>query len=393
MKIRTLLISAILALMGSPAFSQTPTEKDCVDLSGDARIAACSKIISLDPRAAWAYINRGTSWQNKGDHDRAISDYNKAIELDPKYANTYYNRGLSLEVKNKLHDALSDFLRFSELAPNDPDGPKKVAQIREKLKSASPSVASASQPPPAVQTIPTASATSTKRVALLIGNTRYQNAARLDNPKNDVELISGSFKKAGFSTVLVKQDLGVNDFNAALQEFAPIADTADVAVIYYAGHAIEFGGVNYLIPVDAKLKSDRDISLQTVEAPKLITAMSGSKKLKMLILDACRDNPFATQMARTMASRSMGRGLARMEADKGEMIVYSARAGELADDGQGKNSPFAEAFAKRLQNDPPLELRWFFDHVRDDVLDSTKGKQQPFTYHSLPSRESFFFTK
>ena len=178
-----------------------------------------------------------------------------------------------------------------------------------------------------------------------------------------------------------------------MQEFTPIADTADVAVIYYAGHAIEFGGVNYLIPVDAKLKSDRDISLQTVEAPKLITAMSGSKKLKMLILDACRDNPFATQMARTMASRSMGRGLARMEADKGEMIVYSARAGELADDGQGKNSPFAEAFAKRLQNDPPLELRWFFDHVRDDVLDSTKGKQQPFTYHSLPSRESFFFTK
>jgi uncharacterized caspase-like protein len=187
--------------------------------------------------------------------------------------------------------------------------------------------------------------------------------------------------------------LGVNDFNAALQEFAPIADTADVAVIYYAGHAIEFGGVNYLIPVDAKLKSDRDISLQTVEAPKLLIAMSGSKKLKMLILDACRDNPFASQMARTMASRSMGRGLARMEADKGEMVVYAARAGEVADDGQGKNSPFAEAFAKRLQQNPPIEIRRLFDFVRDDVFKATKKEQQPFAYGSLEPGEDFFFTK
>jgi hypothetical protein len=231
-----------------------------------------------------------------------------------------------------------------------------------------------------------------RRVALVIGNARYTNAPVLKNPPADAASVSAALRDAGFQTVTVKTDLSQQDTLNALREFAALADTADWAVVYYAGHGIEFGGVNYLIPTDARLKADRDVDLEGVDLGKVMAAVEGAKRLRLIILDACRDNPFANQMRRTMASRSIGRGLARVEPEPGTLIAYAAKHGETAMDGTGtRNSPFAEAFVKRIKQTPPLEIRRLFDYVRDDVLKATNKKQQPFSYGSVSADEDFYF--
>ena len=118
--------------------------------------------------------------------------------------------------------------------------------------------------------------------------------------------------------------------------------------------------------------------------------MEGASKLRLVILDACRNNPFAVQMTRTSSTRSVGRGLVRIEPDAGTLVIYSARDGQEALDGDGADSPFASALVNRLQS-PNLEVRRLFDLVRDDVMDATNKQQQPFSYGSLSGREEFFF--
>jgi uncharacterized caspase-like protein len=177
---------------------------------------------------------------------------------------------------------------------------------------------------------------------------------------------------------------------SALTEFAKVADTADWAAVYYSGHGIESRGINYMVPVDAQLRVDRDVDLEAVDVGKILSAIDGARRLKLVILDACRDNPFLEQMKRTYATRSITRGLARVEPEAGVLIVYAAKHGEVALDGTGQNSPFAAALLNRMQT-PNLELRRLFDLVRDDVMATTNRRQQPFSYGSLSGSEEFFF--
>lgn len=201
-------------------------------------------------------------------------------------------------------------------------------------------------------------------------------------------------RDVGFSRVEIEENLTAERMRKVVRDFGVIADAADFALIYYAGHAIQVGGTNYLMPIDSRLKTDRDIDFETVEAGKLLVTLSGSKKLRVLVLDSCRENPFEQEMRRTLASRSIGRGLSKMEPSMtGELIVFAAAAGALAADGQGSNSPFATAFANRIRSNPPIEIRRLFDYVRDDVLKLTKRQQQPFTYGSLSAEEDFFFSR
>jgi uncharacterized caspase-like protein len=176
----------------------------------------------------------------------------------------------------------------------------------------------------------------------------------------------------------------------ALREFGHVAEGADWALIYYAGHGIEMAGVNYLIPTDARLETDRDVSFETVPLSHVMSAVEGARKLRLVLLDACRDNPFANQMRRTVASRSIGRGLAAVEPQTGSLVVYAAKDGETALDGNGSNSPFVMALVKELAV-PGVEIRKLFDLVRDDVLEATNNQQQPFTYGSVPGRQDFYF--
>jgi uncharacterized caspase-like protein len=168
-----------------------------------------------------------------------------------------------------------------------------------------------------------------------------------------------------------------------LRDFADRSRDADIALVYYAGHGMEVDGTNYLIPVDAKLERDTDVYDEAFSLDRVLLAIEPAKRLRLVILDACRDNPFSKTMKRTLASRAIGQGLAKIEPSSPNMLIaYSAKAGSTAADGDGKNSPFTVALSKYLTT-PGLDVRRAFGFVRDDVLKNTSNKQEPFVYGSL----------
>ncbi|MGY4372039.1 putative caspase-like protein [Bradyrhizobium sp. LB1.3] len=227
------------------------------------------------------------------------------------------------------------------------------------------------------------SAQADKRVALVIGNSAYKNAPRLANPVNDAGLVGGMFRNAGFDTVEIKLDLNASEMRRSLREFAARTRDADMAVIYYAGHGIELDGSNYLVPTDAMLETDGDVLDETIALDRALYAVEPAKQLRLVILDACRDNPFAKTMKRTLASRAIGGGLAKVEpTSPNTMIAFAAKAGSTASDGDSRNSPFAVALTDHLPK-PGLDLRKAFGFVRDDVLKKTGNKQEPYVYGSL----------
>ena len=226
-----------------------------------------------------------------------------------------------------------------------------------------------------------------KRVALIIGNSAYQNAPQLPNPVNDAALITATLKSAGFDVVNSRQNLSALETRRVLREFADASQDADIAVVYYAGHGIEVDGTNYLIPVDAKLERDTDVFDEAVSLDRLLIAVEPAKQLRLVILDACRDNPFTKNMKRTAASRSIDRGLAKIEPSSPNMLIaYSAKAGSTAADGDSRNSPFSIALSRHLTT-PGLDVRKAFGYVRDDVLKATANHQEPFVYGSLGGDE------
>ncbi len=226
-------------------------------------------------------------------------------------------------------------------------------------------------------------AAAEKRVALIIGNSTYDKAPRLTNPANDAALMAETFKSAGFDSVELRRDLKVGDMRRALRDFVDKARDSDVAVIYYAGHGIEVDGTNYLVPVDAVLERDIDIYDEALSLERVLVSVEPAKQLRLVILDACRDNPFARSMKRTMASRAIGRGLAKVEpTSPNTLIAYASKAGSTASDGDGRNSPFTVALAYHVTK-PGLDLRKAFGYVRDDVLKSTGNRQEPYVYGSL----------
>jgi hypothetical protein len=222
-----------------------------------------------------------------------------------------------------------------------------------------------------------------KRVALVLGDSAYQHAPSLTNPANDAALIAKTLKDAGFDVVDSRQNLSAQETRRALREFSDEAADADIAVVYFAGHGLELDGVNYLIPVDARLQRDGDVYDEAISLDRLLVAVEPAKKLRLVILDACRDNPFLQTMKRTLSSRSISRGLAKIETDSpNTLIAYSAKAGSTALDGTGKDSPFTVALASHLTT-PGLDVRRALGFVRDDVLKSTANRQEPYVYGSL----------
>lgn len=222
-----------------------------------------------------------------------------------------------------------------------------------------------------------------KRVALVLANSAYQHAPSLANPVNDGAVMARTLKEAGFDVVEARHDLSALDTRRVLRDFADATRDADIAVVYYAGHGIEVEGSNYLIPVDARLERDTDVYDEALSLDRVLVAVEPAKQLRLVILDACRDNPFGKTMKRTIASRGIGRGLAQVEpTSPNTLIAYSAKAGFTAQDGDGANSPFTVALSKHLTT-PGLDVRRAFGFVRDDVLKSTGNKQEPFVYGSL----------
>jgi uncharacterized caspase-like protein len=222
-----------------------------------------------------------------------------------------------------------------------------------------------------------------KRVALVVGNSSYQNVAALTNPANDAAAITELLKKASFDVVESRRDLKYMEMRRALRDFTDKARGADIAVIYFAGHGLEVDGTNYVVPVDAVLERDADVDDEAIALNRILLAAEPATQLRLVILDACRDNPFAKRMKRTIASRSLGRGLIGVEANKpNTFIAFAAKEGSTAAEGDGKNSPFTTALLKYLTK-PGLDIRKAFGYVRDDVMSATGNQQEPYTTNSL----------
>jgi hypothetical protein len=226
-------------------------------------------------------------------------------------------------------------------------------------------------------------AAADRRVALVIGNAAYKNASTLSNTINDASAIANLFKSVGFEVVISRNDLGVVDFKRAVREFLLTAETADIAVVYYAGHGIEIGGTNYLVPVDAKLGRDYDVEDEAVSLDRIIWALQPVRRLRLILLDACRDNPFPAKLRSAGIRATVTGGLAKIEDVSADTLVaYAAKAGSISYDGDGLNSPYASALLRHLA-EPGLDIRIALGRVRDEVLSMTGGRQEPFIYGSL----------
>ena len=243
---------------------------------------------------------------------------------------------------------------------------------------------------PGTATISQGVSSKERRIALVIGNSKYANAPLLLNPQRDAKMVTEALKSTGFDEVTTQADLGKEALSAALQKFSRSARNADWAVVYFAGHGIEIGGVNYLVPIDAALETDHDAQYEAVPLNQVLNAVEGATKLRLVILDACRVNPFVNRMRREYAGRAVSRGFVREEPNPGTLVVYAAKDGEVASDGVGSNSPFSTAFVQNLRK-PGLEINKLFRLVRDDVVEATKRAQTPYVYGSLSGREDFYF--
>lgn len=228
------------------------------------------------------------------------------------------------------------------------------------------------------------------RVALVIGNGAYEAVPRLPNPPADAAAMAGKLRRLGFQ-VTEGADLGKAAMDRIVRRFGEQAGRADVAMVFYAGHGIQVAGRNYLVPVDAKQPArEQDLRYDFVDVAGIMDELAGAKVLRIVVLDACRDNPLAAGLGRTLG-RSLGttRGLAAPTGMDNTLVAYATAADAVAEDGTGGNSPFTQALLAHIE-DPGLDVRLMFGRVRDEVRRRTGNRQNPFVYASMGG-ENFAF--
>ena len=229
-----------------------------------------------------------------------------------------------------------------------------------------------------------------RRVALVVGNSNYANVPALPNPRNDASDIIGRLQKLGFD-VVPGLDLDRTGLLNALAKFGRAAETADVALFFYAGHGLQVNGQNYLVPTDAKVEYEAELDLALVPMPLVMQQLSRGSRVNIVLLDACRDNPFSKDLSRTLGTRSasaLGRGLSRIQSASGTFIAFATQPDNVAQDGDGRNSPFTRALLDNIEK-PDLTLSDLMIEVRNSVMHDTNGKQVPWDSSSLTGRFSF----
>jgi hypothetical protein len=226
------------------------------------------------------------------------------------------------------------------------------------------------------------------RVALVIGNSAYRNVPVLLNPGNDATDVAASLGRLGFRVYRV-DDGTYDDMRRALRDFAQMTPGAEIAVVYYSGHGMEIAGENWLIPTDAQLKTELTADQEAVALKSVMPIVGAASKLGLIIVDACRNNPFAPRIQRGLRTRAVTRGLTAVEPAGSVLVAFAAKDGTTADDGDGRNSPFTSALLGNIEK-PGLEINFLFRHVREAVLQSTGRRQEPVVYGSLPSAEIYF---
>jgi tetratricopeptide (TPR) repeat protein len=360
-----------------------------------------TRALSLGHQNTTVYFERGYALLQMGRHDLAIGDFNEALRLSPDNASVLLNRGVARHRTKDLAGAAADFreaLRLSPgytLAQTNLDAITSELQRRQAtaglrpLPRVAPGTPAIVNPPAAPDKPAPVLANDETRVALVIGNSTYTGVAPLRNPVNDANAVAAKLREVGFTKVTVVSNVSREAMIKALAAFSREAERADWAVVYYAGHGMQIGGVNWLIPTDAALKADRDVQFQAISVEQVVASVEGAKRLRLVVLDACRDNPFAAQMKVVAGqTRAIGRGLARIEPSS-TLVAFAAKDGQTALDGDGANSPFAAALVKHLAT-PGLELNRLFRRVAAEVLRSTGNSQEPLTYGRLPDEDLFF---
>ena len=221
------------------------------------------------------------------------------------------------------------------------------------------------------------------RIALVIGNGAYENAGRLPNPPNDAGDVAQALRRIGFE-VVEGRDLNKRDMETKIREFGRKLDDAGLALFFYAGHGLQVSGRNYLVPTDARLDRAADLNFETIDVNLVLQQMESAKRVNIVLLDACRDNPLARSLARSMGTRSaaIGHGLASIQGAVGTMIAYATQPDNVAADGEGRNSPFTAALMKHIDT-PGLEISSLMKRVRADVVAATRDRQVPWDHSSL----------
>jgi uncharacterized caspase-like protein len=236
-----------------------------------------------------------------------------------------------------------------------------------------------------------APAAAQKRVALVVGNSAYQQAGRLANPVNDAADMSAALKRIGIEVIL-GLDVDKRTFDSRIREFSRALAGAETGILFYAGHGLQVGQRNYLIPIDAQLQSERDLEFETVPLDFVMRQMEIERegKTNIVFLDACRDNPLARNLARAMGTRSVGvgKGLAEVQAGVGTFVAYATKPGDVALDGEGRNSPFTAALLRAVAA-PGKSLTAVMVDVRKDVLTATGNRQVPWDHSALTG--DFYF--
>jgi hypothetical protein len=228
----------------------------------------------------------------------------------------------------------------------------------------------------AMQLLAVPAAATERRVALVIGNSGYSNAPVLPNTVNDARDMAASLRKVGFE-VVDGINLDKRGMDQVVTRFARLAQDADAVMFYYAGHGFQFNGENYLVPVEARIEDEVSVQYETTRLNDVMTALNFSKGVKIMVLDACRNNPFVAQLAKRQATRSLvGSGLAPVARAQGMVIAYATQANDVAADGIGRNSPFTAALVREIDQ-PGLEVATMFRRVQKSVYDATNGRQTP----------------
>ena len=444
-------VFVLILQLGLPGLASANDRQECFQGPAAQRIAACTRVIENESsdrqRTSISYSNRGAAYNDLASYDKAIVDLTEAIRLNPKNANAYSNRSYShfrrhdyglarsdidaclqhnpkfapgytnrgriAEALQKYDQALADYTEALQVSPAYLNAyalranvyaargktDLALADYRKVLELTAVSARDRQQQETAKARLErheksrsiTALAAS-RRVALVIGNSAYVSVEPLTNPRNDAKAMGETLRRLGFTEVTEHYDLGHAGMSEALKTFGDKAAGADWAVVFFAGHGMEMSGTNYLIPVDAKLLRDSHVPEEAVSLDRVQAKVDGATKLGLVILDACRNNPFVAKIARTGGStRSIGRGLGVIEPDGNVMVAFAAKHGTVAEDGTGRNSPFTEALLTRVE-EPNLDVGILFRKVRDDVRAKTQRRQDPYIYGSLGGDMLFFKT-
>lgn len=237
---------------------------------------------------------------------------------------------------------------------------------------------------------------SEKRVALVIGNGAYRFTPVLPNPPNDARDMGEVLKRLGFADVTLVLDATKTEMERAIRSFGRSLDGSNAAVVFYAGHAMQVNGRNLLLPIDAEIKREQDLNYEVVDLGLILSEVDQGKRTNIVILDACRDNPLAEALTRSMratgrSTASIGRGLGRIDGAVGTLIAYSTKDGTVASDGTGRNSPYTKALLRHIET-PGLPVEAMFKRVREAVLAETGNQQTPWEYGSLIGEFHFNLT-